>query len=62
MEISKGDKDSNTPLHIAARSGFGSLVSLLLDAGAPIEVLNKARQDVRAVALDTSIGSLLGEQ
>lgn len=56
--MGRGDKDSDTPLHIAARSGFGSLVSLLLDLGAPAKVANKAGKDPEALALDSSIAAL----
>ena len=57
-EVGRGDKDSDTPLHIAARSGFGSLVALLLDLGAPAQVPNKTGKDPKALALDDSIAAL----
>ncbi|CAN0220336.1 unnamed protein product [Ectocarpus sp. 6 AP-2014] len=60
-EVGRSDKDNNTPLHIAARSGFGSLVSLLLDLGAPMQVANKAGKSPKDVALNASIAALLTE-
>lgn len=59
--MGRGDKDSNTPLHVAARSGFGSLVSVLLDLGAPMQVANKSGKSPNDVALDASIKALLAE-
>ncbi len=60
-EVGRGDKDNNTPLHVAARSGFGSLVSVLLDLGAPMQVANKSGKSPNDVALDASITALLAE-
>lgn len=57
-EVGRGDKDSDTPLHVAARSGFGSLVTLLLDLGAPAQVSNKAGKEPKDLALDGSIAAL----
>lgn len=60
-EVGRGDKDNNTPLHVAARSGFGSLVSVLLDLGAPIQVANKSGKSPVDLALHSSIAALLTE-
>lgn len=60
-EVGRGDKDNNTPLHVASRSGFGPLVSLLLDLGAPAQVTNKTGKDPRELALDDTIAALLAE-
>lgn len=57
--MGRGDKDNNTPLHVASRSGFGPLVSLLLDLGAPAQVVNKAGKDPRDLALDASTAAIL---
>lgn len=57
--MGRGDKNNNTPLHVAARSGFGSLVSLLLDLGAPAQVANKAGKEPRHLAFDSAIAALL---
>lgn len=58
-EVNRGDKDGNTPLHVAARSGFGSLVSLLLSLGASSTTCNKANKDPKSVALTSSVEELL---
>lgn len=58
-DVSRGDKDGNTPLHVAARSGFGPLVSLLLDLGASSKICNKASKDPKSIALDSSVEELL---
>ncbi|CAM9942142.1 unnamed protein product, partial [Choristocarpus tenellus] len=58
--IDKEDKQGNTPLHIASKSGFSSLVSLLIDLGAMRHVTNKAGKTPRDVALDSSVAALFG--
>lgn len=57
-DLAKGDKAKNTALHIASRSGFGQLVTLLLDLGAPMKVSNSAGKLPADVALDDSVAAL----
>ena len=52
VDLSEGDCDMNTPLHIAASKGFDEIVSLLLAAGASTKCLNRNNHTPYSAAVE----------